>query len=44
MMLISTANIVVKSTRKRKNVIITLDDCSALTPTHVGSMSWMVHG
>jgi hypothetical protein len=38
-MLISTASIVLKSMRKRKNVIITLDDCRSLTDAHVGSIS-----
>ena len=38
-MLISTASIVVKRMRKRKNVMMTLDECRSLTATHVGNMS-----
>lgn len=43
-MLISTASIVEKRIRKRKNVMMTLDDWRSLTAAHVGSMSWMVQG
>ena len=38
-MLISTASIVVKRTRNRMKVIITLDECKSLTAAHVGSIS-----
>ena len=44
MMLISTANITVKSSKKRKKVSITLPGSKALAATHVGNMSCMVQG
>ena len=43
-MFISTASIVVNSMRKRKKVMMMLDDCRSLTAAHVGSMSCIVHG